>query len=86
MFRGVLIAGALQVFIATDGLTALLPLLALWLATLCAVALAVVRAWRREDAPAAAGLWAGAAWLAVSGLALPVGLLVATGDGALRAC
>ena len=82
----VALAGAVQVFIGTDGLTTLVPLLGLWLiAGPAAVCLVLVAAMRRRQ-PGGPWLALFAGWLVVSALALPLILLNVTGGGAIRSC
>jgi hypothetical protein len=75
-----------QAFIGTDPLSALAPLLGLWLLVLCAVVALVVSAVVRHRDALAPWLWAFVGWLLVAGGALPLALLALTTDGAIRSC
>jgi hypothetical protein len=80
------LAGAQMLFIATDVLLAVVPLLATWLSGLAMFGLLGVGARARRGEPAGYRSALLAAWVVVVVGVLPVALLVLTGDGAIRSC
>ena len=75
-----------QAFIGTDGLSAAMPLVGLWLLVLVAVVALALSALARRRNPVAPWLWAFVKWLLVAGGALPLALLALTTNGAIHSC